>query len=147
MKSLARVGKALFPYPMVVLYDGRCTLCRRTMGILGSLDVLDQLIPINALSENARTDAGVDHLDPDLLLQAMHVVAGGRVWSGFEACRAIAWRVPLLWPVAPLLHLWPVPAIGRRLYRRVAASRTCQPPGLGAPGGAGPTDRTSSSIA
>jgi predicted DCC family thiol-disulfide oxidoreductase YuxK len=127
MRSLSGLGSRLFGHPLVVLYDGHCRLCQRTIHTLRALDVLDQLIPINALNDNARLDAGVGHLEVGALMEAMHVVAGSRLWSGFAACRAIAWRIPLLWPVLPLLYLWPVPPVGRRVYRIIASRRTCSP--------------------
>jgi predicted DCC family thiol-disulfide oxidoreductase YuxK len=60
-------------------------------------------------------------------MQAMHVVSGSRTWSGFEACRMLAGRSPLLWVLVPVLYLWPVTAIGRRVYRWVAENRACTP--------------------
>ena len=77
------------------------------------------------------------------LQETIHLVAGfeakqspalasGRVHAGFDAYRALAWRLPLGWPLLPTLYLPPVPWVGRRLYGRIAATRhraTCARPG------------------
>lgn len=126
-----RVGRGLFGQPLVVLYDGHCTLCRRTAAVLATLDVLGQLRFVNMLDAGARRQAGVDRFDEAALATDIHVVAGERVWRGFEGYRAICWRLPWYWPVLWALYVPPVPALGRRAYRRVADSRLCSR--LGAP--------------
>jgi predicted DCC family thiol-disulfide oxidoreductase YuxK len=127
MGTLSRIGNRLFDQPAVVLYDGSCTLCRRSVRVLKTLDLLDQVVPVNALEPGARQRAGLTQVDLATLMQAMHVVSGERIRSGFEACRLLAGRVPPLWPLVPFLYLWPVTAIGRRVYRWVAENRTCAP--------------------
>ncbi len=42
------VGRKVFGEKIVVLYDGNCKLCRRTMALLLALDWLQMLKPINA---------------------------------------------------------------------------------------------------
>ncbi|MCA9244926.1 MAG: hypothetical protein KDA32_13290, partial [Phycisphaerales bacterium] len=64
-------------------------------------------------------------IGPDALLRDMYAVAGERQWAGFDAYRAMVARMPLMWPIWPLLWLWPIPTIGRRIYRRVADTRSC----------------------
>jgi len=51
------------------------------------------------------------------------VTASRKIETGFDAYRAIAWSIPLLIPLAPLLYLPGVPAIGRRVYAAVARRR------------------------
>jgi predicted DCC family thiol-disulfide oxidoreductase YuxK len=55
----------------------------------------------------------------------MHVLSadGRRVYHGFAALRWLAWRLPLLWPVAPLLYVPGVAGLGQRLYLWVARNR------------------------
>jgi predicted DCC family thiol-disulfide oxidoreductase YuxK len=126
--AFAKLGAKLFPRQMYVLYDGNCGLCRRTVATLRRLDLLDRIEYVNALDEGQLAAAGVSHLDRGSLLRDMHAVAGDRVWKGFEAYRAIAWRFPIFWPVLPFLYLWPVAWAGTAIYRRTADSRTCALP-------------------
>jgi predicted DCC family thiol-disulfide oxidoreductase YuxK len=130
MGALSGLGSRIYRHRIHVLYDGNCKLCRRTIRICRALDFLDQFVPIDALDTEARARAGLGHLDFDALMREMHVAAGPRVWSGYAACRVIAGRSPLLWPVVPFLYIWPVPSIGRGIYRRVARSRSCQVPAV-----------------
>jgi hypothetical protein len=54
----------------------------------------------------------------------MRVVrSDGRTYDGFEGYRALAWAIPLWWPLLPLLYLPVVPTIGQAIYSRIATSR------------------------
>ena len=68
-------------------------------------------------------------LDPERLVQEMHVLTpdGRRLYHGFAALRWIAWRLPLLWPLAPFLYIPGVPRMGQRLYvwSRTTVSASC----------------------
>lgn len=129
--ALAALGCSLFGGPLRVLYDGNCGLCRRTMALLGALDLFGQLRPVNALDREAVKFAGLGFLDDDALVRDMHSaepVGDGawRVEKGYEAYQRIAWRVPALWPTLLMVYLPPVAAAGRRVYRRVADTRACR---------------------
>jgi predicted DCC family thiol-disulfide oxidoreductase YuxK len=107
-----------------VLYDGQCPFCRKSVEMLRRLDWLHRLSYVDA-RDPARLPATREPLDPQRLLQEMHVVppGGGRAYHGFGALRWLAWRLPLLWPLAPLLYIPGVPALGQRLYLWVARHR------------------------
>lgn len=105
-----------------VLYDGSCALCVKSIGLLKRLDWLHRLTYANFRD---LTDTGDPRLRPERLLQEMHLVTpdGRRVYHGFAAFRWLAWRLPLLWPLAPFLYVPGVPALGQRLYLWVARNR------------------------
>ena len=107
-----------------VLYDGQCPLCLRSVALLKRLDWLGRLRTIDA-RDRSQWPASDAPLDPERLLQEMHVVTpdGRRLYRGFAALRWIAWRLPLLWPLAPLLYIPGVPRLGQRLYLWVARNR------------------------
>lgn len=107
----------------LVLYDGECPLCQRSVRILKRLDWLHRLRYVDARKDELPV------LNPPLqvhrLMEEMHVVTPNhrRVYHGFAAFRWMAWRLPLLLPVAPLLYLPGIPAIGQRVYLWVARNR------------------------
>jgi predicted DCC family thiol-disulfide oxidoreductase YuxK len=106
----------------LVLYDGQCPLCLKSVALLKRLDWLRRFSYLDA-RERADLPAGAA-ADPEKLLQEMHVLTpGGRLHHGFAALRWMAWRLPLLWPLAPLLYLPGVPRLGQRLYLWVARNR------------------------
>jgi predicted DCC family thiol-disulfide oxidoreductase YuxK len=108
----------------VVLYDGRCPLCQRSVRLLKRIDWLGRLD-----FRDARVEANVPPTDPplafDRLMEEMHLLTpdGRHVYHGFGAFRWMAWRLPPLWPVAPLLYLPGVPTLGRKAYLWVARNR------------------------
>jgi predicted DCC family thiol-disulfide oxidoreductase YuxK len=119
------IGQNLFPKRMVVLYDGNCRLCRRTIVTLLAIDVFDRIDYVNALDEKATKNIDLTSINQEDLLRDMHAIVGNRRWLVYDAYRVIAKQNPLLWPAVPLLYLWPVTSIGRWIYRKVADSRTC----------------------
>jgi hypothetical protein len=57
-------------------------------------------------------------------LESMRVVrSDGRTYNGFEGYRALAWGIPLWWPLLPVLYLPVVPTIGHAVYARIATGR------------------------
>jgi len=110
--------------PIVVLYDGGCGLCRRVIGILRSVDLFDGVEPVPGLSGDPRRRRHPEITD-EMLAHDLWVADGTRARSGFLAYRLIAARVPVLWPLLPLMALPPVARLGERLYRQIADSRAC----------------------
>jgi predicted DCC family thiol-disulfide oxidoreductase YuxK len=108
----------------VVLFDGGCKFCRRSVRLLRRLDWLGQL-HFEDCRDPARLPKSPVPLDPGRLLEAMHLVTPvrRRVYVGFEAVRWLVWRLPALMPFAGLLYLPGVPRLGHRLYTWVAKNR------------------------
>ena len=108
----------------VVLYDGQCAFCQKSVALLRRLDWLHQLRFANA-RDPAQLPPSARPLDPVRLLEEMHVLTanGRRVYHGFAALRWLAWRLPLLWPLAPLLYLPGILPLGQRLYLWVSRNR------------------------
>jgi predicted DCC family thiol-disulfide oxidoreductase YuxK len=109
--------------PAQVLYDGDCALCRKSVSLLQRLDWLQRLKYLSVRNQAQIPDDA--RLRPERLLQEMHLVTPdrARVYHGFAAFRWLAWRLPLLMPLAPLLYLPGVPWLGQRLYLWVARNR------------------------
>jgi predicted DCC family thiol-disulfide oxidoreductase YuxK len=113
-----------FPGRAVVLYDGDCPFCQRSIALLKRLDWFKKLA-----YHSARDVAGIPPaevpLDPAKLLEEMHLLTPDRrhAPAGYAAFRWIAWRLPLTLPIAPLLYVPGVAWLGNRVYRWVAKNR------------------------
>jgi predicted DCC family thiol-disulfide oxidoreductase YuxK len=117
-------GKSPDRRQAVLLYDGDCALCRKGIDHLQQLDWLGVLRYAN-LRDREQVPVTEPPLDPARLLEEMHLVpsGGGRIYHGFGAFRWLAWRLPLLAPLAPFLYLPGVPWLGQHLYLWVARNR------------------------
>jgi predicted DCC family thiol-disulfide oxidoreductase YuxK len=108
-----------------VIYDGSCALCRRTVRLLGALDLFSALqfedfrrLNLDAYNQTHRVNLALPDLDEE-----MHIIARGRVFRGFSAYRVIAMAVPLLWPLVPVMFLPGISSLGRQIYARIASHR------------------------
>jgi predicted DCC family thiol-disulfide oxidoreductase YuxK len=112
------------PNQAVILYDGDCALCRKTTSILRRLDWLGRLAFHNG-RDAAGIPANTARLHAGRMIQEMHVLTPDRkqALSGFRAVRWIAGRVPVLWPLYPLLFVPGMARLGQRLYLWVARNR------------------------
>jgi predicted DCC family thiol-disulfide oxidoreductase YuxK len=108
----------------IVLYDGMCPFCRRSVRILKALDWLGRLRYQDA-RDTAHLPACDAPLDPKRLLEEMHVVTPDRkrTHAGYRAFRWLAWRLPPLWPIAPLMSIPGMLWLGNRAYLWVARHR------------------------
>jgi predicted DCC family thiol-disulfide oxidoreductase YuxK len=108
----------------VILFDGECPMCRQTTAILRRLDWLKKL-----RFHNCRDTAGIPansaHLEADRMIAEMHVLAADRksALSGYRAVRWICGRVPVLWPLYPLMFVPGMPKLGQRIYLWIARNR------------------------
>jgi predicted DCC family thiol-disulfide oxidoreductase YuxK len=108
----------------LVLYDGQCQFCQKSVAILRKLDWLGRLAFQDGRDVEALPETNPP-LIPQRLIEEMHVVTPDRkrVYFGFGAFRWMAWRLPLCWPIAPLLYLPGIPWLGNRIYLWVARNR------------------------
>lgn len=120
-----KIGGWLCKERMHVVYDGNCKMCRRTIASLRAFDIFGRITYVNGLDREAVADSGLSWLESTAFMRDMFAVVGKKSWHGFAAYRALAARIPILWPVVPLLYVWPIPEIGKAIYRQVADSRTC----------------------
>jgi len=107
----------------VVIFDGDCRFCEGQVRNLRRLDCC-----ANRLSYLSLHDARVAQRYPDLayddLMAQMFVVdTQGNRYGGSDAVRYLSRRLPLLWPIMPLLHLPGTAGIWRWGYQQVAQRR------------------------
>jgi predicted DCC family thiol-disulfide oxidoreductase YuxK len=114
----AQGGRAL------VLYDGQCPLCLKSVENLQRFDWF-HVLQFQDARDGPSLPQREPPLDLDRLLMEMHLITpdNQHVYHGFEAFRWIAWRLPLLLVFAPLLYLPGVPALGEKIYLWIARNR------------------------
>lgn len=107
-----------------LLYDGACPFCQKSVAMLKKLDWL-KAVHYQNCRDTARLPVTNPPLDPKRLIEEMHLVTADRryVYHGYGAFRWMAWRMPLLWIIAPLLYIPGVPWLGQRIYLWVARNR------------------------
>lgn len=107
-----------------VLFDGDCAFCQKSVALLRKLDWLGRLAYVD-VRDASQPVLQAPHVATAPLTDEMHVLtADGRdLYRGFAALRWLAWRLPLLWPVAPLMYIPGIPALGQRLYLWIARNR------------------------
>jgi predicted DCC family thiol-disulfide oxidoreductase YuxK len=110
--------------PALVLYDGECPLCLKSVDLVKRFDWLQRLKYVN-LRETEKVPVRQPPLEPQRLLDEMHLITpdGKHVYHGFDAFRWMAWRMPALCWLAPLLYFPGVPALGQQIYLWVANNR------------------------
>jgi predicted DCC family thiol-disulfide oxidoreductase YuxK len=106
-----------------VLYDGHCGLCKKTVKMLKRLDWFKRLHFVNYQDEAARNRVAPE-ITYEKLDKSMHIKwDNGKTRHGFPAMRAVTWKLPLLWPVAPFLYLPGIAHLGNAVYKEIAAKR------------------------
>jgi predicted DCC family thiol-disulfide oxidoreductase YuxK len=116
----------LAPARLRLVYDGHCNFCRSSLLVVQFLDAFRLVTFLDAHDpEELRQAPGVRAEDVEHA--AIAVDRRNRQMPGFDAFRALAWRLPATWLLAPLLYLPGIPWIGRRVYRWIAANRSRMP--------------------
>lgn len=115
------------PRPLVI-FDDRCGFCKGAVALLRKLDRRRVFRYGGSSDASVLRAAGVSAAEAD---EELKLAGGGRLFGGFDAVVEIVRRLPGGRIVAPVMLAPPVRWLGRRIYRRVAASRRCaySPPG------------------
>jgi predicted DCC family thiol-disulfide oxidoreductase YuxK len=116
----------LAPARMRLVYDGHCNFCRSSLLVVQFLDIF-RLVTFLDVHRPDELRLAPEVRAEDVDLAAVAVNRNGRQFPGFDAFRALAWRLPATWLLAPFLYLPGVPWIGRRVYRWIAANRSRMP--------------------
>ena len=106
----------------VVIYDGECKFCTASIVTLRRLDGQGRLRFLSLHDPSVRID--FPDLTHDMLMSQMWVVTmEGKRYPGADAMRYLSRRLPILFPLAPLLHIPFSMPLWRWLYRFIARNR------------------------
>jgi predicted DCC family thiol-disulfide oxidoreductase YuxK len=108
----------------IVLYDGDCPFCQKTVALLKRLD-WTKALEFQNCREMEAIPPNEANLDQQRMIEEMHLLLPNRkeAYAGFRAFRWIAGRIPLLWALYPLLYIPGVPQLGQKVYLWVAKNR------------------------
>ncbi len=107
----------------VVIYDGECNFCKAQVDRLQMLDVTGRRLSFLSLHD-PRVAERYPELTYDQLMEQMYVVTpAGPQYGGSDAVRYLSRRLPMLWPVMPILHLPGTARLWRWAYQQVAKRR------------------------
>lgn len=107
----------------ILLYDGQCGLCIRSVKRLQAMDCFGAVQPVDF-----HTVPDVATLHPDLTPERCRsrmqlIEPSGRLSEGFLSVRRLSWRLPWLWPLLPFVYLPGAAWVGQRVYDWVATRR------------------------
>jgi predicted DCC family thiol-disulfide oxidoreductase YuxK len=106
----------------VVLYDGHCNFCKAQVSNLRRFDLFHRLQFVSL------HEPFVSKIYPDLsydqLMEQMWVVApNGKRYAGAYSLRYLSRLLPMLWPLAPMMHIPGLMPLWSYLYKAVAKRR------------------------
>lgn len=107
----------------VVIFDGECRFCRGGVERLRQLDLGGKRLSFLSLHDPRVTERYPDMSYDDLMSQMYVVDQAGTRHGGADAVRYLSRRLPLLWPVMPILHVPGTARLWRWLYAQVAKRR------------------------
>lgn len=106
----------------VIIYDGHCSFCRARVKQLAWLDGGKRLAFLSLHDPQVAID--YPDLTYDQLMKEMYVVDHkGRRHAGAAGFRYLSRRLPLLMPIAPLMHIPGSMPLWQALYGLVARNR------------------------
>lgn len=121
-----RRSPRLAPLRIQVLYDGWCPFCQKSIARLQRLDTLQTLDLISFREPGVLSQFGIASERAEARMQ---VCTNDKTLEGIDAVTCIAARLPLLWPVLPLLWIPQQLGLGQRVYDWFASRRTIIPTG------------------
>jgi len=107
----------------VVIYDGDCRFCEGQVQNLRRLDCCTGRLSFISLHDPRVAQRHPDLSHESLMAQMYVVDTSGKCHGGSEAVRYLSRRLPLLWPVMPILHFPGTAGLWRWGYQQVAKRR------------------------
>ncbi len=106
----------------VVLYDGQCNFCRSQINMLRRLDGRNRLEFVSL--HNPEVATSYPNLTYEQLMEQIWIVTpSGAQYGGAYAVKYLSVRLPMLWPIAPVMHIPFSMPLWSFLYRQVARYR------------------------
>jgi len=108
---------------VIVLWDGDCSFCKKSVDIAKKFDWFNRFIVIDSNEREKHKEylEGWDgDIDKGLWAKGLN---SQESYVGFDGVRRMIWVMPLFWIVLPLLYVPFIPTIGRKVYGWIAKNR------------------------
>jgi len=106
----------------VVLYDGQCMFCTSGVKTISRLD-LNHRLRLLSLHDPEVATAYPDLTHEQLMEQMWIVGANGQKYGGADSIAYLSTRLPMLYPLAPVLNFPGTMPLWRWMYRWIARNR------------------------
>ena len=111
------------PSADVVIFDGECNFCRSQVRKLHWMDFGKKRLSFISLHDS-RVIERYEDLTFEQLMDQMYVIDSKQHrYGGADAVRYLSRRLPLLWIIAPILHIPGSARLWRWMYKQVAKRR------------------------
>ena len=108
---------------VIVVWDGDCSFCKKSVWIAKKFDWFNRLIVISS-NEIDGYEGQLESWDNDIEKGLFAKgVRSKESYVGFDGVRRMLWVMPLFWIVLPILYLPFIPTIGRYIYGWIARNR------------------------
>ena len=107
---------------VTALFDGRCVICQTTRRIVEALDWFNRVEFVD-LHNTELVEARYPDFDHSAMMGEIHVVAGDKVYAGFDGVRRMLRETPLGFPAWLIFSLPGMGWLGPRVYRFIAEHR------------------------
>ncbi len=105
-----------------VLYDGHCRFCTASIDTLRRLDGRGRLRYLSLHDPSVAND--FPDLSSDQMMKEMWIgTRDGRRYPGADAIKYLSRKLPILYPLAPIMHFPGMMPICRIVYRWIARNR------------------------
>jgi predicted DCC family thiol-disulfide oxidoreductase YuxK len=108
---------------VVVLWDGECKFCEKSVLIAKKFDWFNRFIVINSQEKELHREH-LEGWDGDihrgLWAKGVESIESS---VGFDGFRRMVWVMPVFWIILPLLYMPFIPTIGRAVYSWIAKNR------------------------
>jgi len=110
----------------ILLYDGSCGFCKKSVNVLKKMDlfqVLDYQNIYDWLDAKRSLPGGLTN---DQVMQRMYlVIDDAETYGGYAVFRRMCWHMPMMFPLIPLIFFPGMGIVGPRVYDLVAKNRMC----------------------
>jgi len=107
-----RIGYWLFRDQVYLLLNANCSVCRKTIAALRVFDIFNRITYIDSENKEEIYKLGLETHVAKANTTNLIAILQEKTFRDYYAFRVLAIRIPILWPILPLLYLLPFDKFG-----------------------------------